>query len=179
MTQNTKLRRQLTIIHLLPSNIFTGGFFVRILSGFGFFPGGAGLFPRVIEDALEALSVRVGTVAPARNEGFLCVIWSAVTFFKPFVTASPLLSSSNTAPNPPASATGANFGASSNLAGGGGGPGGGGGGGGAGAPVAAFGGADPPSTLFNASSADTPFGFHGMPWGKVCFTYSVKSLNIW
>jgi hypothetical protein len=44
-----------------------------MLSGFGFFPG-AGLFPRFTEETLEALSLRVGTVAPARNEGFLCVI---------------------------------------------------------------------------------------------------------
>jgi hypothetical protein len=61
------------MIHLFPSNFFTGGFFVRMLSGFGFFPG-AGLFPRDTEETLEALSLRVGTVAPALNEGFLCVI---------------------------------------------------------------------------------------------------------
>jgi len=64
---------QLTRIHLFPSSFLTGGFFVRMLSGFGFFPG-AGLFPRFTDETLDALSLRVGTVAPARNDGFLCVI---------------------------------------------------------------------------------------------------------
>lgn len=59
------------MIHLLPSNSFLGGFFVRKLSGFGFLPGGAGETPRPVEDEL---SLRCGTVDPARNEGFLCVI---------------------------------------------------------------------------------------------------------
>ena len=54
------------MIHLFPSSFFTGGFFVRMLSGLGFFPG-AGLLPREIEETLEALSLRVGTVAPDRN----------------------------------------------------------------------------------------------------------------
>jgi hypothetical protein len=146
----------LTIIHLLPSSFITGGFFVRMLSGFGFFPG-AGLFPRDIEETLEALSLRVGTVAPARNEGFLCVIWSGFTFRSPFVTASPLFNSLKTASIPPAAA-GAALGASSNLIGGGGGPGGGGGGGG---PPADFGcGAggrgSSCSTALIASPAETP-----------------------
>lgn len=114
------------MIHLLPSSLLTGGFFVRMLSGLGFFPG-AGLLPRVIE---SLLSLRVGTVAPARNDGFLCVIWSADTFLRPFVTASPLFNSEKTASSPPASC-GEAFGVASNLRGGGGGPGGGGGGGGA------------------------------------------------
>lgn len=60
------------MIHLLPSSFLTGGFFVRIFSGLGFLPG-AGLFPR-FEEMLDWLSLRVGTVAPARNDGFLCVI---------------------------------------------------------------------------------------------------------
>lgn len=41
-----------TMIHLFPSSFFTGGFLVRMLSGFGFFPG-AGLFPRDIEETLD------------------------------------------------------------------------------------------------------------------------------
>ena len=32
-----------------------------------------------------------GTTAPDRNEGFLCVCMSEVTFFRPLVTLSPLL----------------------------------------------------------------------------------------
>jgi hypothetical protein len=135
-----------------------------MLSGFGFFPG-AGLLARDIEETLDWLSLRVGTVAPARNDGFLCVISSALTLRRPFVTASPLFSSEKTAPSPPLSAVGAAFG-SSNRIGGGGGPGGGGGGG----PPAAGGGgpgrASPScdcSTCFIASSAETPFGFQGMP----------------
>lgn len=120
----------LTMIHLFPSSLLTGGFFVRMLSGLGFFPG-AGLFPRVIEDTLDWLSLRVGTVAPARSAGFLCVISSGLTLRSPLVTASPLFNSENTASKPPAFLVGAGFGASSNLKGGGGGPGGGGGGGGA------------------------------------------------
>lgn len=152
------------MIHLFPSIFLTGGFLVRNVSGLGFFPGGAGLFPRDIEETLEALSLRVGTVAPARNEGFLCVIWSAETFFNPLVTASPLLSSLKTASRPPpAASAGVAAGASSNLRGGGGGPGGGGGGGG---PPAALGGDAEgwfDSTDLIASSAETPLGFHGIP----------------
>jgi hypothetical protein len=58
-----------TMNHLFPSSSFRGGFFVRMLSGFGFFPG-AGLLPRR-DDKLLWLSLRCGTVAPARNDGFL------------------------------------------------------------------------------------------------------------
>lgn len=168
-----------TINHLFPSSLFTGGFFVRMLSGLGFLPG-AGLLARDIEDTLEPLSLRVGTVAPARRVGFLCVIWSAETFLSPLVTSAPLLRSLNTAPSPLALAAGAG-GASSNFIGGGGGPGGGGGGG---APVPAWGcgagGGDCDcSTLFSASDAETPLGFQGMPCGKVSLTYSARSLNIW
>lgn len=138
---------------------------VRIASGLGFFPGGAGLFPRPVDVTLDELSLRVGTVAPARNDGFLCVIWSALTFLSPLVTSEPLFNSLNTAPRPPASAAGAAFGASSNRSGGGGGPGGGGGGGGppAEAGCGAVGGVWLDSIDFNASSADTPFGFQGIP----------------
>lgn len=42
-----------------------------MLSGFGFLPGGAGLLLRPID---PVLSLRVGTGALARNDGFLCVI---------------------------------------------------------------------------------------------------------
>ena len=149
-----------------------------MLSGLGFLLG-AGLFPRDIEDTLDALSLRVGTVAPARKDGFLCVISSAVTLRRPFVTASPLLRSLKTAPSPLALGAGAAFGASSNLAGGGGGPGGGGGGGGG--PAAPSAGVLGVlwSTAFIASSAESPFGFQGMPWGKLCLTYSVRSLKTW
>ena len=156
------IEKKLTMIHLLPSSFFTGGFLVRMLSGLGFFPG-AGLLARDIEETLDWLSLRVGTVAPARNDGFLWVIWSALTFRRPCVTASPLFNSEKTAPSPPLSEAGAAFG-SSNLIGGGGGPGGGGGGG---PPAACGGGRGAPgcdcSSCFIASSADTPFGFQGMP----------------
>lgn len=138
-----------------------------MLSGFGFFPG-AGLLPRDIDDTLDWLSLRVGTVVPARSAGFLWVIWSGLTFRRPLVTASPWFSSLKTAPRPLEFAAGAGFGASSNLAGGGGGP-GGGGGGGAPAPGAASFGAGPFDCGccmdLSASSGDTPLGFHGMPWG--------------
>ena len=80
----------LTIIHLLPSNSFFGGFLVRMVSGFR---GGAGLLPR----REPLLSLRVGTGACARNDGFLCVIWLASTFLRPFVTSAPLFKLSNTA----------------------------------------------------------------------------------
>jgi hypothetical protein len=58
-----------TIIHLFPSSSFFGGFFVRMLSGF-LALGGAGLLLL----RLLLLSLRVGTGALARNDGFLCVI---------------------------------------------------------------------------------------------------------
>ena len=57
---------RLTIIHLLPSSVFLGGFLTRMLSGFGFLPG-AGLFPRTDPS-------RSGTVELALRDGFLCVI---------------------------------------------------------------------------------------------------------
>lgn len=56
------------MIHLFPSSSFRGGFFVRMLSGFGFLPGGAGDFPRPLD---VWLSLRVGTGACALREGFL------------------------------------------------------------------------------------------------------------
>ena len=62
-----------SISHLLPSSSFRGGFLVLMLSGLGFFPG-IGDFPRPdAELTLVCESDLVGTVAPARNEGFLCV----------------------------------------------------------------------------------------------------------
>lgn len=142
-------------------------------SGLGFLPGGAGLFPRVM---LDWLSLRWGTVAPARRPGFLCVISEALTFLSPFVTSDPLFNSLNTAPSPPPAAAGA-FGASSNRMGGGGGPGGGGGGGAPPVAGAGAGGPEAESMAFTASSAFTPLGFHGMPCGNVVRTYSVNSLN--
>lgn len=154
--------------HLLPSNFLTGGFLVRMLSGFGFLPG-AGLFPR-----LDWLSLRSGTLDPARREGFLCVIWSLDTFFKPLVTSSPLFNSEKTAPIEPLA--GAEL--TSLMTGGGGGPGGGGGGGG-GPPDVATGvevaGTPAEASFLSASSTDTPLAFQGMPLPKVCFTYSVKA----
>jgi len=163
--------------HLFPSSSFRGGFFVLMLSGFGFFPG-ARLLPRPTDETLDWLSLRVGTVAPARNEGFLCVISFGSTFRKPFVTASPLFSSENTAPRPLAAAVGAaGFSSISNL---GAGPGGGGGGGGPPDILAGFddeGGLCASSTSFEASAGLTPFEFHRIPWGKDSFTYSVKSLK--
>lgn len=142
-------------------------------SGFGFLLGAAG--DLALDVKLEPLSLRVGTVAPARNEGFLCVIWSGLTFLSPFVTSEPLFNSLNTASRPPASEAGAALTGSSNLAGGGGGPGGGGGGG---APRAA-GAFGAEWRLLTTSSTDDPLGFHGTPWGKVSRIYAFKSLKIW
>jgi len=62
-----------TINHLFPTNSFFGGFFVRMLSGFGFLPGGTGLLA-LEELALPVLSLLLGTGAVARREGFLWVI---------------------------------------------------------------------------------------------------------
>ena len=70
-----------------------------------------------------------GTVLPARNAGFLCVISLLSTLRRPLVTSAPRFRSAKTAATPPADGAGAGT-----AAGGGGGPGGGGGGGG-GAPV--------------------------------------------
>lgn len=77
------------------------------------------------------------------------------------MTASPLLSSENTAPNPPEFDGGGAAGALSNFRGGGGGPGGGGGGGGP--PAAGALGKLDSSTDFNASSRETPFEFQVIP----------------
>jgi len=57
----------LTIIHLFPSNSLLGDFFARILSGFGFFPGGVGDLPR----SEVWLLLRAGTGACVRKDGFL------------------------------------------------------------------------------------------------------------
>jgi hypothetical protein len=85
-----------TMSHFVPINSFFGGFFVRMLSGLGFLPGGTGLLA-LVELTLPVLSFLLGTGAVARKEGFLCVIWDLSTFFSPAVTASPLLSCSKTA----------------------------------------------------------------------------------
>jgi hypothetical protein len=81
------------------------------------------------------------------------------------VTASPLFKSEKTASRPPASFAGVGAGALSNFRGGGGGPGGGGGGGpppeASGCGRGALGCA--PSTVFIASSVETPLGFQGRP----------------
>ena len=77
------------------------------------------------------------------------------------MTASPLLSSENTAPKPPAFEVGGAAGVLSNFNGGGGGPGGGGGGGGP--PAAGALGELDCSTDFNASSREVPFGFQVIP----------------
>jgi hypothetical protein len=163
-----------TIVHLLPSSSFLGGFFTRMLSGLGFFPG-AGLLP------LTGLSPS-GTVEPARSEGFLCVISDLSTLRRPLVTDSPLLSSEKTAPSPPAAgASGAA--ACSLILRTGGGPGGGGGGG----PPAPGGGGgagveeedDSASRLLMTSFTGWPFGFQGMPLGKYSLTYSARSRKTW
>lgn len=107
----------LTIVHLFPSSSFLGGFLARMLSGLGFLPG-AGLLPRGEASA---------TVELVRREGFLCVISDLSTLRSPFVTASPLLSSENTAPSPPLFSF--CVGVVSLISRTGGGPGGGGGGG--------------------------------------------------
>jgi len=114
------------MIHLFPSSSRLGGFFVRRLSGLGFFPG-AGLVPRALPLPglkLDELSLRCGTVAPALRLGFLCVICEASTFFNPAVTPSPLFKSANTAPMSAGLPFAAGIGG--RLPGGGGGPGGGG-----------------------------------------------------
>jgi hypothetical protein len=153
-------RVQRTIIHLLPSNSFLDGFFIRMLSGLGFLPG-AGLLPRA-DGPSE-------TVELVRREGFLCVISDLSTFLRPEVTDSPLLSSEKTAPKPPAAGAGA--GADSVLISRtGGGPGGGGGGGGGGAPPAAGAGAAggdaglaSEASLSITCCTGSPLGFQGMP----------------
>lgn len=158
-----------TMIHLLPSNSFFGGFFVLKLSGLGFLPGGAGLDPL---PRLDELSLRCGTVAPARSDGFLCVIWSAETFLSPDVTPSPLFRSANTAPMS-AGLLFAADGIGGKLPGGGGGPGGGGmlpegggpGGGGGTEPDAGAADAPPDLISFSACAASTPCGFHCTPLG--------------
>lgn len=103
-------------------------------------------------------------MAPARNDGFLWVISFGSTFRRPFVTASPLFSSENTAPNPPAVVAGAaGFVSISNL---GAGPGGGGGGGGPPTIAVGFetaGGLSESVTILEASDGLTPFGFHKIP----------------
>jgi hypothetical protein len=156
-----------TIIHLLPSSSFLGGFLARMLSGLGFLPGGAGLLPR-------AAALPSGTVDPARSDGFLCVISDLSTFRRPAVTASPLLSSEKTAPMPPAAAGSAAF--CTLILRTGGGPGGGGGGGGgppaagAGARAGAGGAGGAALTDLAASAAGTPLGFQGLPFGNHVLT---------
>ena len=84
------------MIHLLPSSSLRGGFFVRILSGFGRFPG-IGDLP--CADSEDCESDRVGGAELfARSEGFLCVCNEGSTFRRPEVTASPFESWSKTAP---------------------------------------------------------------------------------
>ena len=161
------------MVHLLPSSSFFGGFLTRMLSGLGFLLG-VGLLPRT-DPSFS------GTVEFARKDGFLCVISDLSTFLRPLVTASPLLSSEKTAPKPPPSCAGAAL--VSLIWRTGGGPGGGGGGGG-GPPAAgagAAGGAAGGAALraLDTSSAGRPLGFHGMPCGKYCLTYSARSRKIW
>jgi len=166
------------MIHLLPSSSIFDGFLVRILSGFGgFFPGGAGLLFRNDPE----LSLRDGTGAAARKDGFLCVIWLGSTFFSPFVTDSPLFKSSKTAPMSAAGALTLGVGGMP----GGGGPGGGGipaggiGGGGGGIPPDDGGGAPEEAALtcFIASFASMPFLFHATPVGWNCLVYSATALK--
>ena len=151
--------------HLLLSNSFLGGFFVRMLSGF--LPG-RGDFPR--EDILFWLSERVGaegTALPARREGLLWV-WEDGSTLRSFeVTDSPLEISSNTAPmsagllvvEAPLGGIGGGGGALSNL---------GKGGGGGGPPVDDCGVGDladegPALTSSVACSGSTPLGFQVRP----------------
>lgn len=76
----------------------------------------------------DGLEVEAGTTLLALNAGFLWVISLLSTLRKPFVTASPRLSSANSAAAPTAGAAAAAGGAAAG--------GGGGGGGGGGAPLA-------------------------------------------
>ena len=154
--------------HLFPSSSVFGGFFVRILSGFGFLPGAV---------LLElVLSLRVGTGAVERSVGFLCVCIDGSTFFKPDVTPEPLFRSAKTAPisDPLAGAL-----LESPLYGGGGGPGGGGGGA---PPAEAAGGAPPePFPEFGsrrACSASTPCGFHCKPFEWCSLTYDTRDVIV-
>ena len=71
-----------------------------------------------------------GTTAPDRNEGFLCVCMSEVTFFRPLVTLSPLLRAAKSWARLASAAEAASSNKLRLGIGGGGGPGGGGGGGG-------------------------------------------------
>lgn len=144
-----------------------------MLSGFGFFPGGAGLLLRSDPE----LSLRVGTGAVARNDGFLCVISLGSTFFNPFVTASPLFSSSNTAPMSAAGALTLGVGGIP----GGGGPGGGGipaGGSGGGGGMFVDGALEEALlTCCIASFASMPFLFHATPVVWCFLVYSATALN--
>jgi len=85
----------------------------------------------------------LGTVEPARNSGFLCVISLLSTLRKFFVTSAPRFNSANTAAVPLAALL-AGGGAARN--------GGGGGGGGGGAPPVAGTG-----DLLENSATETPF----------------------
>ena len=85
-----------SMIHLLPSSSFRGGFFVRMLSGFGLLPG-TGDLPRLERLPCDSDRER-GTAELARREGFLCVCCEGSTFRRLAVTDSPLESSSKMAP---------------------------------------------------------------------------------
>ncbi len=170
-----------TIIHLFPSSSFRGGFFVRILSGFGFV-GGVGLLLRPM--LLELSLLCGGTGACVRRDGFLCVIWLGSTFFRPDVTDSPLFNSSNTAPMsgafvPPLGGGGGGGGPPALSKVGRGGGGGGGGpplaGGGAGEPFVEF--ESPDLTSRSACAASVPWLFQVTPFGWYSLMYAMSALK--
>ena len=74
-------------IHLLPSRSLRAGFLLRMLSGFGFFPG-SGDLPR-LDDWEEERDGADGTADVVRREGFLCVWDDGSTFRRCDVTDSP------------------------------------------------------------------------------------------
>lgn len=67
----------------------------------GFLPASAAGLDGLTGRFGDACPAEAGTTLDARSSGFLCVISDLSTFRKPFVTASPRLSSANTAPMPP------------------------------------------------------------------------------
>lgn len=107
-----RIENEHTISHLFPSKTNLGGLLPANAAGFA---GRAGFFPAAMDISVNPVYVELrmilyipggvgepGTVCPALNDGFLCVISLLSTFLRPLVTSSPRLSSANTAATPPA-----------------------------------------------------------------------------
>lgn len=143
-----------TTSHLVPSSSVLGGFFETALGARTRAAGLAGTAGTFLED-------ESGTVLPARNDGFLCVICEGSTLRSPEVTAPPLFKSARRAAagdGPDAAGVGASV------------AGGGGGGGGGGPPADGAGAALVPADGMELGAAG-PFGFHVTPVVCHCLTY--------